>query len=68
MKNMKKLSHFLGTKNPFKKDLQNDEDFVQQKDSLLDDSKNSKTQKTKEALRKALEENNYDELKDILHK
>ena len=68
MKNMKKLSHFWGTKNPFKKDLQNDEDFVQQKDSLLDDSKNSKTQKTKEALRKALEENNYDELKDILHK
>lgn len=65
---MKKLSHFWGTKNPFKKDLQNDEDFVQQKDSLLDDSKNSKTQKTKEALRKALEENNYDELKDILHK
>ena len=68
MKNMKKLSHFWGTKNPFKKDLQNDEDFVQQKESLLDDSKNSKTQKTKEALRKALEENNYDELKDILHK
>ena len=68
MKNMKKLSHFWGTKNPFKKDLQNDEDFVQQKDSLLDDSKNSKTQKTKEALHKALEENNYDELKDILHK
>ena len=68
MKNMKKLSHFWGTKNPFKKDLQNDEDFVQQKDSLLDDSKNSKTQKTKESLRKALEENNYDELKDILHK
>lgn len=65
---MKKLSHFWGTKNPFKKDLQNDEDFVQQKDSLLDDSKNSKTQKTKESLRKALEENNYDELKDILHK
>lgn len=65
---MKKLSHFWGTKNPFKKDLQNDEDFVQQKESLLDDSKNSKTQKTKEALRKALEENNYDELKDILHK
>lgn len=65
---MKKLSHFWGTKNPFKKDLQNDEDFVQQKDSLLDDSKNSKTQKTKEALHKALEENNYDELKDILHK
>ena len=68
MKNMKKLSHFWGTKNPFKKDLQNDEDFVQQKESLLDDSKNSKTQKTKEALHKALEENNYDELKDILHK
>lgn len=68
MKNMKKLSHFWGTKNPFKKDLQNDEDFIQQKDSLLDDSKNSKTQKTKEALHKALEENNYDELKDILHK
>ena len=65
---MKKLSHFWGTKNPFKKDLQNDEDFVQQKESLLDDSKNSKTQKTKEALHKALEENNYDELKDILHK
>lgn len=65
---MKKLSYFWGTKNPFKKDLQNDEDFVQQKESLLDDSKNSKTQKTKEALRKALEENNYDELKDILHK
>lgn len=38
------------------------------KNHLLDDSKNSKTQKTKEALRKALEENNYDELKDILHK
>ena len=67
MKNMKKLSHFWGTKNPFKKDLQNDEDFVQQKESLLDDSKNSKTQKTKEALHKALEEHNYEELKEIFH-
>lgn len=54
-------------KNPFKKDLQNDEDFFQQKESLLSDYKNSKFQKTKEALLNALEEHNYEELKEIFH-
>lgn len=67
MKNMKQLSHFWGRKNPFKKDLQNDEDFFQYKESLLSDYKNSKFQKTKEALLNALEEHNYEELKEIFH-
>lgn len=67
MKNMKQLSHFWGRKNPFKKDLQNDEDFFQYKESLLSDYKNSKFQKTKEDLLNALEEHNYEELKEIFH-